>query len=96
MPLVARRFLDKIEAAGLPISSADSVGLALVYSATARQPRRVQAYGREKDIDNEQEGRWNGRVIMTLGDRLVELEEPIAQLRGEWMGQEIEELVKAQ
>ncbi|KAL9123056.1 MAG: hypothetical protein Q9187_000383 [Circinaria calcarea] len=75
-----------IIAAGLPVSSAHLVGLALVYSATAKETRRVQAYGKDKEEEDEREGRWNGRVILTLGNRYTELEEPISRLRGEWFG----------
>lgn len=75
-----------IIAAGLPVSSAHFVGLALVYSATAREERRVEAYGKEKEGEGGGGGRWNGRVILTLGDRYTELEEGIARTRGEWFG----------
>lgn len=72
------------------------MGLALVYSATAREKRRVQAYGKEKDEEDEREGRWNGRVILTLGDRYTELEESIADSRAVWFGQENLELTRLQ
>ena len=75
-----------ILAAGLPVSSAHFVGLALVFSATAKETRRVQAYGKERDEEDVREGRWNGRVILTLGDCYTELEEPISRLRGDWFG----------
>lgn len=64
------------------------MGLALAYSATAGEGRRVEAYGKERDGDGDGEGggRWNGRVILALGDRYTELEEGIAGTRGEWFG----------
>lgn len=77
-----------IIAMGLPVSNADFVGLALVHSATARQERRVQVYGKEQEADLWTTERWNGRVILTLGDRYTELEEPIADLRRFWFGAE--------
>lgn len=84
-----------ILAHGLPVSSAHFVGLALAYSATATQSRRVDVYGKETDAQRypttasqEKEERWNGRVILTLGDRYTELEEPIADLRPFWFGRE--------
>ncbi|KAL2822605.1 short chain dehydrogenase reductase [Aspergillus granulosus] len=77
-----------ILAQGLPVSSAHFVGLALVHSATATQPRRVEVYGKEMETQRYQEERWNGRVILTLGDRYTELEEPIADLRAFWFGRE--------
>lgn len=75
-------------AAGLPVSTADHVGLALVYSATARESNRAEAYGKDTEEVVSKEGRWSGRTILTLGDTWTELEEPIARLRGEWFGGE--------
>jgi hypothetical protein len=74
--------------AGLPISDAHFVGLALVYSATAIEKRRIEAYGKDKESENMKEGRWNGRVILTMGDRYTELEERISDLRESWLGKE--------
>lgn len=75
-----------IVAMGLPVSSADFVALALVYSATATQSRRVEAYGKESEPSLWTKERWNGRVILTLGDAYTELEEPISDLRRFWLG----------
>jgi NAD(P)-dependent dehydrogenase (short-subunit alcohol dehydrogenase family) len=77
-----------IVAAGLPVSSAHFVGVALVHSATAMQSQRVEAYGKDQDGENDVEGRWNGRIILTLGDRYTELEEGIAGSRTQWFGAE--------
>ncbi len=84
-----------IIAAGLPISSAHFVGLALAYSAVARQSRKVESYGKDEDA-LAQEGRWNGRVILTLGDTYTELEEGIADLRPRWFGEKNAELTRLQ
>lgn len=81
-------------AAGLPVSSAYFVGLAVVYSAVAKQDRQVEAYGKDKGVDTP--GRWNGRTILTLGDGYTELEEPIASLRPQWFGKQNTELTRAQ
>jgi hypothetical protein len=81
-------------AAGLPVSSPDFVGLAVAYSATARQNRSVEPYG--KDSNDDTPGPWNGRAILTLGDTYTELEEPIARLRPQWFGQENTHLTKLQ
>lgn len=81
-------------AAGIPISSPDVVGLAVAYSATARQNRRVQPYG--KDSNEEKPGPWNGRTIMTMGNTYTELEEPIANLRPQWFGQDNVHLTRMQ
>lgn len=83
-----------IIAAGLPVSSAEFVGLGVVYSAVGRQERLVEPYG--KDSGDYQESRWNGRTILTLGDRYTELEEPIASLRCRWFGEENTRLTRLQ
>jgi NAD(P)-dependent dehydrogenase (short-subunit alcohol dehydrogenase family) len=86
-----------IVAMGLPVSTAEHVGRALVYAATATQKRRVAAYGRERGTAVAEEGeRWNGRVIYTLGDTYTELEEPVADLRPWWLGRENERLTRLQ
>lgn len=81
---LARPIMD----AGLSVNSAHMVGLALVYSATVNESHRVEVYGKEDDTDVEREGRWNGRVVLTLGSYYTELEEPIARLREQWLGRE--------
>ena len=95
-PLVSQDFLNPIVTAGLPVNSARAVGLALAYSATASQSRRVEAYGREDPANDLQQGRWNGRVIMILGNQYTEIEEPLAKLRPLWLGSENEKLTRAQ
>ncbi|CAG8952970.1 hypothetical protein HYFRA_00003160 [Hymenoscyphus fraxineus] len=76
-----------IQAAGAPISSAFHAGLAIVYSATAQQKKEVELYGKDDPARTLTPGRWNGRVILTLGDHWTELEEPVASLRPQWMGE---------
>lgn len=73
--------------AGAPVSGAYHVGLALVHSATAMENHQAEAYGKYRVAKTHSSGRWNGRVILILGDRWTEVEEPIAQLRPEWFGQ---------
>lgn len=87
-----------IVAQGLPVSSAHFVGLALVYSATATQERRVAVYGRESEACHmwEPGQRWNGRVLLTLGATCTELEEPLADLRPFWLGAENLRLTRMQ
>ncbi|KAJ6159940.1 hypothetical protein N7497_004477 [Penicillium chrysogenum] len=81
-------------AAGLPVSSAHMVGLAVVYSAVARQPRMVETYGKENMLDLE--SKWNGRTILTLGEHYTELEEKLADLRPVWFGWRNTDLTKKQ
>jgi hypothetical protein len=76
-----------MKAAGAPISSAFHVGLAIAYSATARQERPVEIYGRDSPEKAGLPGRWHGRVILTLGEHWIEVEEPIARVRPQCLGQ---------
>ena len=94
--LLPEHLAQPILAAGLPVSSAHFVGLALAYSATANESKRVEAYGKEKEDDNERVGRWNGRIILTLGDQYTELEESISRLRSEWFGKYNLEMTRLQ
>ncbi|ROW11731.1 hypothetical protein VPNG_05615 [Cytospora leucostoma] len=80
----------------LPLSKAEDVALALVYSAIARQDRRVETYGDEPESALMVEGRWNGRVIQVLGDKFREVEQPLVQSREAWFGEEFTRLTKAQ
>ncbi|KAI1771517.1 hypothetical protein F4818DRAFT_206027 [Hypoxylon cercidicola] len=81
-------FAAPIAAMGLPIGEAMFVGRALVYAATATKDRKVEVYGKESEgyvwSRDGQKERWNGRVILTLGDAYSELEGPIADLRPFW------------
>jgi NAD(P)-dependent dehydrogenase (short-subunit alcohol dehydrogenase family) len=86
-----------IMAMGLPVSTAAHVGRALVYAATAQQPRRVAVYGRDGAGSQYTTGeRWNGRIILTLGETYTELEEPLSDLRPWWLGRENERLTGLQ
>ena len=96
-PLVPQELVDAFVANHLPVGTADSVALALVYSATVKQSRRFDAYGLEKDdAEDVGESRWNGRVIVTSGDRYMEAEGPLAASRPVWLGEESDRLVGAQ
>ncbi|KAI0474772.1 short chain dehydrogenase reductase [Xylaria cf. heliscus] len=94
--LIPGHLVAPIIAMGLPVSSSDFVGLALVHSATAYQRRRVEVYGKEEEAQVWTEERWNGRVILTLGETYTELEEPLADLRPFWFGQENLRLTRLQ
>ncbi|XXH02095.1 hypothetical protein Hte_008461 [Hypoxylon texense] len=87
--------LAPIIAAQLPVSTGKHVGLAIAYSATARQSRRVEDYGKDGTAADVA-GRWNGRVIHTLGDTFTEVEEALVQTRPQWWGQRNTELALAQ
>ncbi|KAJ3580036.1 hypothetical protein NPX13_g528 [Xylaria arbuscula] len=94
--LLPEHLAAPIIAMGLPVSNSEFVGLALVYSATAHQRRRVEVYGKETEKEIWTEERWNGRVILTLGDSYTEIEEPLADLRPFWFGQENLRLTRLQ
>lgn len=48
----------------------------------------MQTYGKDKSENLWKQERWNGRVILTLGETYTELEEPLADLTSFWMGHE--------
>ncbi|RWA06746.1 hypothetical protein EKO27_g8348 [Xylaria grammica] len=90
-------WLDPLVATGLSITSQPELpALALIYSATATQDRRVETYGKEKVDDLYKKERWNGRIIYVLGNKFTEIEEPTADLRPYWLGMENDKLVKLQ
>lgn len=76
--------------AGVVVCTAEDVAKALLYSATAQETRRVEVYGKEAQSELAKPGRWNGRVILQLGDRYLELEEGLSDFRdsGSWIGPE--------
>ncbi|KAL4922542.1 hypothetical protein BDW62DRAFT_217359, partial [Aspergillus aurantiobrunneus] len=74
-----------IMAAGAPVSTPQHVALAVVYSAVATQGSSVERYGNDGP-EQTGPGRWNGRVILTLGDRWTEIEEALAKGRAQWFG----------
>ncbi|VBB78449.1 Putative proteine similar to short chain dehydrogenase/reductase family oxidoreductase of Aspergillus clavatus [Podospora comata] len=87
----------------LPVKTADEIALALVFSATATQKRKVEVYGKEKDSDlfagKKEDRKWNGRVIFTTGTSpmaYTEVEEGLADLRGWWLGKENVKMVRMQ
>ncbi|KAL8898398.1 MAG: hypothetical protein Q9207_006721 [Kuettlingeria erythrocarpa] len=94
--LLPQDLASPIMAAGAPVSSADHVALAIVYSATATQEHAVERYGKDSDEKIDSKGRWNGRVILTLGDTWTEVEEPIAKLKADWMGEYVSKMTAFQ
>jgi len=85
-----------IISAGALVSTAHHVGLAVAYSAVASQTHQVEGWGRDTPEQIKAAGRWNGRVILTLGDKWTELEEPIADLKKFWFSVENERLTAFQ
>ncbi|KAK9770015.1 hypothetical protein SCAR479_13340 [Seiridium cardinale] len=84
--LLPKYLEEAMSVQGLPVSSAYVPGLALVFAATASQERRVGSYGKETEKEVWGKERWNGRIILTLGDSFSELEETIADLQPFWFG----------
>ena len=82
--------------AGLPVSDAHHVALAIAWSATAKQDRQVEGYGKDTKEQIFSQGRWNGRVVMTLGKSWTEIEEPIADHKMQWMGKYASEMTAFQ
>lgn len=73
---------------GIGINTSESAGLALVYSAVACEKRRVEVHGREPAEKLNTPGRWNGRMILALGDKYREIEEVLADTREIWFGKQ--------
>jgi hypothetical protein len=94
--LLPEHLAAPILAMGLPVSTSEFVGRALVYSAMATQERLVEVYGKQEEAQLWTVGRWNGRVILTLGDTYTELEEAISDLRPYWLGHENLRLTRLQ
>ncbi|KAB8209384.1 insect type alcohol dehydrogenase ADH-like classical c SDR [Aspergillus parasiticus SU-1] len=94
--LLPKHLAAPIIASGLPVSSAEFVGLAIVYSSVASQSHPVELYGKDNNSSGQSPSRWNGRTILTLGAHYTELEEPIAALRPQWFGAENTELTRLQ
>ncbi len=67
-----------------------------MYSATAIESRRVEDYGKDKAEEREGERKWNGRVIVVLGNTYTEVEELYADTRGIWLGEENAKLFSSQ
>ena len=67
-----------------------------MWSALGTETRKVEVYGKANDTQISKSGRWNGRVIMTLGDTYTELEEPLADLREQWFGKRNLEFTRLQ
>jgi NAD(P)-dependent dehydrogenase (short-subunit alcohol dehydrogenase family) len=84
--LLSEHFAAPLRAAGMPVSTAHHVGLAVAWSADARQQGHVEAYGKDEPDVLDRPGRWNGRVILTMGDTYTEVEEALVILRPAWAG----------
>lgn len=56
----------------------------------------MEDYGKDNAGEREGERRWNGRIIITLGDRYTEVEEKYADLRSIWLGEENAQLFRSQ
>ena len=87
--IIPQEFASKLEQGGLPVSKADHVALAMAYAATARESRRVEAYGKDKDADMEGDRSWNGRVIVPVGEMWFEVEEGLADRKEGWFGKKL-------
>lgn len=81
---------------GTPLSEAHDVGLALVFSAVAKEDSRVEFDLRDDTKEGRPGGRWNGRMIWVVGKHFSEVEEPYVTLREQWLGEEAEEYLRRQ
>lgn len=81
---------------GVPVSDPIVVARALIHSAVARQPRRVSTLAGEDKDALMTESRWNGRVIMVMGDKYRELEQLLADARHVWFGKKFSSWLMSQ
>ncbi|KAI1264696.1 NAD(P)-binding protein [Xylariaceae sp. FL1019] len=95
-PSMVPEFYRSMVDIGVPVSKPHIVGLALVYSAIAREVRMVDLYGKDSQSDLWVEGRWNGRCILTLGDKYTEVEQSTSDLKPYWFGQDNVRITKRQ
>ncbi|RPB05632.1 NAD(P)-binding protein [Choiromyces venosus 120613-1] len=80
-----------------PMGTPHEAGLAIVYSAVAREKSRIPATGTTtEDAVNKQSGRWNGRMIYTLKGMFTETEEPFLALKNQWVGEKAFQEMKTQ
>jgi NAD(P)-dependent dehydrogenase (short-subunit alcohol dehydrogenase family) len=86
--LLPKDLAAPIMAAGSPVSTSEHVGLAVAFSAVGMEDKQVDRYGKDPEaVKGYWPGRWNGRVILTLGDSWTEIEGPLADTRPEWLGE---------
>ncbi|KAJ2998233.1 hypothetical protein NUW58_g386 [Xylaria curta] len=86
--LLPKNLAAPIMAAGSPVSTSEHVGLAVAFSAVGMEDKQVDRYGKDPEaVKKHWPGRWNGRVILTLGDTWTEIEGPMADKRPEWLGE---------
>ena len=80
------------------MSSTQTVALAMVWQCTADQTERVDDYGKDTPGPGAPgpQGRWNGRVILTMGFTFMELEEMISRTKSGWFGRRTAELTRRQ
>jgi len=80
-----------------PMDTPHEVGLAIVYSAVAREQSRIPIPGTSpEDAVNKQSGRWNGRMIHTLKGMFTETEESFLALKDMWVGERAFQEMKTQ
>ena len=93
--MVPKHIVSTFTNAEIPMSSTQTVALAMAWQATAKQTERVEDYG----FDTPGPGphnRWNGRTILTMGFTFVELEEMVSRTKSAWFGRWTGELARRQ
>lgn len=85
-PLIPRGYFDAILAEKLPVSSAETVALAMVFSATAEEGRKVEGYG--KDFQDDMQG-CNSGVNNRDGVAGHDEGSKKASVKGRWNGRVI-------
>ena len=93
--MVPKHIVSTFTKAEIPMSSTQTVALAMAWQCTAKQTERVEDYGTDTPGPGPH-SRWNGRTLLTMGFTFVELEEGISRTKSEWFGERMAELARRQ
>ena len=93
--MVPKHIVSTFTKAEIPMSSTQTVALAMAWQCTAKQTQRVEDYGTDTPGPGPH-SRWNGRTLLTMGFTFVELEEGISRTKSEWFGEWTADLARRQ
>ena len=93
--MVPKNIVSTFTKAEVPMSSTQTVALAMAWQCTAKQTERVEDYGTDTRGPGPH-NRWNGRTLLTMGYTFVELEEMVSRTKSAWFGRSTAELTRRQ
>lgn len=83
---------DQIRKAGIVVNEASHIAKAVLHSITATEDTNLEVYD-DARLSHQPGRRWHGRCLFSLGDEWREVEEPILQVRKQWLGENMEEMM---